>query len=191
MNAAPHHLRLQEESPVLRVTCEMIDGKTTKQRLLTTDAKLLSDVMQTLISFTLRAVTRKKLIDLLKARTGRYGHVRAFDDSTNAYVGLSVMPDPVIHVRISVGDHEVNELVLLTDLPGKIDALFEEARLPVEVRRSVREQLENKEQFDQHVFLQQGTERDRIQVRIGYVNSNGFVAHPTSEKKKNWRSSGK
>lgn len=190
MTRLPDHLRLQEESPVLRVTCEMIDGTTTKQRLVTTDAQLLSDVMKTLISFDLRAVTRKKLIDLLKTRSGRYGHVRAFDDATKAYVGISVTPDPVLHVQMSVGDHEVNELVLLTELPRRIDALFDEVRLPIEVRGSVRELLDGKEQFDQHVLLRQGEERDRIQVRIGYVNSNGFADPSAPDKKKKWQGPG-
>lgn len=190
MNSLSDHLRLQEESPVLRVSCEVVDGSSVKRRLISTDDDLQADVMKTLISFNLRAVTRKKLIDLLKARTGRYGYIHAHDDATNAYIAVSVTPDPVIHVQMSVGDHEVNELVLLSELHGTIDALFDEAHIPAEVRGSVRELLEGKDRFDQHVLLQQGGERDRVCVRIGYANSNGFANNTTQHPKKSWRGPG-
>ncbi len=219
MTSLPHHLRLQEESPILRVGCEKVISRgpamervmqklesfvgkrsftsktkmellTNSHRIVTTDAKLFSDVMRTLVLFDMRAITRKAMIDLLRDRTGRYGYFHLLDDVTGEYVVVTVSPDPVIHVQMSVGDYEMNELVLLMDLPGKIDALFDEARLPEEVRGSVRERLEGKEQFDQHVLLQQGGERDRIQVRIGYVNSNGFTEYPSSDKKKKWPGTG-
>jgi hypothetical protein len=190
MKKLPDHLRLQEESPVLRVTCEMIDGKTRKEKFVTTDLKLLDEVMKKLISFELRAVTRKKLIDLLKSRTGRYGHVRINDDQTNAYVGISVTPDPVIRVRLSAGASKADDIILLTELSLKIDELFEDARLPENVRENVRGQLKGKESFEQHIFLEQGGERDHVNVRIGYVNSNGFNDEPSSDKKKKWRGPG-
>jgi hypothetical protein len=189
MKKLPDHLRLQEESPVLRVTCEVIDGKARKEKFVTTDTNLQADVMKALNAFGLRAITRKKLIDLLKGFTGRYGHARINDDQTNAYVGISVTPDPVIGVQIILGENESREMYLQNDLPERIGTLFEESRLPAGVREAVSALLACKDNFEQPVRFDRTSEKESIIVRIGYINSGAFAQEAPQKKKSRgpWR----
>jgi hypothetical protein len=182
----PQHLQLQEESPVLRVTCETIsNGEETRQKIVSTDANLEADVMKTLQKFGLRAVTRKNLINLLRERTGRYGFLRTYDDQTNAYVGVSVSPDPVIAAQVFVGNKESRDMSLQTDFPQRIDNFLAKSRVPADVQEAVIALLAQKENFEEPVrFDQKEEEKEVIAVRIGYVNTGAFLTDPPMNKKK-------
>jgi hypothetical protein len=168
------HLRLQEESPVLRVGCEVIDGKAVKRTVTTTDTRLLDDVMQTLRALGLRAVTRKKLVDTLRDRTGRYGYFHLHDDAAQAYVAVTVSPDPVLGVQIVVGEQETCEMVLQSDLLHRIGGVLETSRLPADVRETVTVLLTGKDHFGEPVRFDRSDDRNAIRVRIGYIGSHAF-----------------
>ncbi len=185
------HLRLQEESPILRVSCEVMNnGSSAKQKLVTTDANLQADILQALTSFGLCEATRSQLIDLLKTRTGRYGLVRTFDTQTGAYVAVAVTPDPVIGTQIIVGDRETNDMILQSDLAGRLEAVLQAAELPPDAREEIIRLLSGKESFSDPIRFDRADERKRIAVRIGYINSSAFVTQPAQEKKKKWQGPG-